>query len=44
MQRKHRLRSRLSTFLNLDFHLTTFEMVNIPITDIDIMMFGRWQV
>ena len=37
MQRKHRLCSRLSTFLNLDFHLTTFEMANIPIRDIDRM-------
>ena len=37
MQRKHRLCSRLSTFLNLDFHLTTFEMVNIPVRDIDIL-------
>ena len=37
MQRKHRLCSRLSTFFNLDFHLTTFEMVNIPVRDIDRM-------
>ena len=39
MQRKHRLCSRLSTFLNLDFHLTTFEMVNILVRDIDRMKF-----
>ena len=28
MQRKHRLCSRLSTFLNIHFHLTIFEMIN----------------
>ena len=36
MQRKHRLCSRLSTFLNIDFHLTTFEMINLQPRDIDI--------
>ena len=35
MQRKHRLCSRLSTFLNFDFHLTILEMVNIQVRDID---------
>ena len=36
MQRKHRLCSRLSTFLNIDFHLTTFEMINLQPRDITI--------
>ena len=52
MQRKHRLCSRLSTFLNLDFHLITFEMVNSlkpknfneQFHKTRVMMFGRWQV